>query len=1046
MKITDVAISRPMLIAVLVIVTLILGGVSLTRLSIDLYPQMELPVGAVITEYPGAGPKEVERQVTEPLEAVLATVNNLDQVMSMSSMGNSVVIVMFNWGTDMNYATFQMREKIDLIRQYLPEGVKSPVVFKMDPNQLPIMQLALSSRDAAHLKQVVEDTIQPRLERAAGVASVWSAGGYEREIRVLVDPVRLEGYGLTLNGLTSALQGENMNVSGGAVLEGSKDWLVRVTGEFKNLDELRSTVVGAPGGVPVHLGDVAKVIDGQKKVTQFSRLDGQPGISVFIQKQSGSNTVKVAREVKKALKDLQKELPDVKFTVVMDQAQFIEESITHVVREILAGSILAVLVMWIFLRNLRSTLIIATSIPISIIATFSLLYFNNMTLNLVSMGGLALGVGLIVDDAIVVLENIFRHRQQGYGLFEAAKTATEEVGGAVIASTLTTMAVFLPIVFVKGLAEQLFKPMALTVSFSIFASLIVALTVVPLLASRYLIFEERTRAGRGLLSRIYLLSENWFNKLNDGYRRLLGWALTHRRWVLGIVAAAFVLSAAAFPLVGFEFMPTMDQGYVNITIEMPKGTSLAQTNQIAARVEELTKDLPEVASIFTGVGFTGIQGMWGSVSTDQAQVSLKLVDKSRRALSDREVAEKVRGLVKNIPGAEIQVAAMDPSFQERSMSAPVELRIKGDDLNILKRLGNEVAELVRQVPGTRQVASSLEEGRPEIQVAVNRDRAAAYGLSPLEIASTVRTAIDGTVATRYRSGGEEVDIRVLLAKGEKGGQAGINELKELTISSPLGVKVPLAQVADFELAYGPHTIERLDQSRQVTIRSQIAGRPLNAVIKDIRGKLASVSLPSGYAIEFGGEQEMMTETFTDLALALVLAVVLVYLVMMAQFESALFPFIVMFSVPVTLIGIVISLLATGRTFSVPAFIGAIMLVGIVVKNAIVLIDYVNKLRQRGYDRAQALLTAGPIRLRPILMTALTAILAMFPMTLAIGSGSEGQAPMATVVVGGLAFSTLITLVLVPVIYSILDDWKERWRSRRKFYSPQREQKPDITRQ
>ncbi len=1025
MKITDLALNRPMLIAVLVIVVLILGGVSLTRLSIDLYPEMQLPVAAVFAEYPGAGPKEVERQVTEPLEGVLATVNNLDELMSISSMGNSVIIVMFDWGTNMDFATLQMREKIDQMRAYLPEGVKAPVVFKMDPNQMPIMQIALSSGDPVRLKHLVEETIQPRLERAGGVATVWSAGGYEREIRVLVDPARLEGYGLTLNGLTGALKGENMNVSGGTVLEGGKDWLVRVTGEFREIEEIEKTVVGAPGGVPIHLGDVAKVIDGQKKVTQFSRLDGQPGISIFVHKQSGSNTVKVAREVKKAVKDLEKELPEVKFNVVMDQAQFIERSIAHLVREILAGSVLVIFVMWIFLRNLRSTLIIATSIPISVIATFSLLYFNDMTLNIISMGGLVLGIGLIVDDAIVVLENIFRHRQQGYGLMEAALAATEEVKGAVIASTLTTMAVFLPIVFIKGLAEQLFKPLALAVAFSVFASLLVALTVVPLLASRYLLLEDYAGGKRGLRTRLYLLSENWFSRLNNGYRRLLAWALAHRRWVLLIVGAAFALSVAAFPLVGFEFLPTMDQGYVNITIQMPKGTALEETDQVAAKIEKLTRELPEVESVFTGVGFTGIQGLWGSVSTDQAQVTLKLVDKSRRALSDQEVAEKVRALVKNIPGAEIEVAAQDPSFQERSMSAPVELRIKGDDLNTLARLGDRVAELVRQVPGTRQVTSSLEGGRPEIQVSVDRDRAAAYGLSPLEIASTVRTAIEGTVATRYRSGGEEVDIRVLLDKGEKDGVIGIKELERLTISSPLGVKVPLAEVAAFKLEMGPHTIERLDQSRQVTIKAQIAGRPLNAVTGEIREKLSSLSLPSGYAVEFGGEQEMMTETFQDLGLALALAVVLVYLVMMAQFESALFPFIVMFSVPVTIIGVVFSLLVTGRTFSVSAFIGAILLVGIVVKNAIVLIDYVNKLRQRGLSRMEALLQAGPIRLRPILMTALTAIFAMFPMTLAIGEGSEGQAPLATVVVGGLAFSTLITLVLVPVIYSLLDEWKER---------------------
>ncbi|HAU31245.1 MAG: Acriflavin resistance protein [Desulfotomaculum sp. 46_80] len=1033
MKITDASINRPMLIAVLITVVLILGGISLTRLSIDLYPEMQFPIGAVITEYPGAGPQEVEKQVTEPLESALASVSNLEQLTSSSSMGISMVIVMFDWGTDMNFATLQMREKVDMIKQYLPDGSNAPMVFKMDPNQLPIMQLALSSVDRARLKQITDDTIKPRLERVGGVAAVYEAGGYEREIHVSIDPAKLNGYGLSLNAVTNALNGENMNVSGGTASEGSKDLLVRITGEFKNLDDIRNVIVGSNKGSVIHLADIGQVTDGQKKVTQFSRLNGEPGISIFVQKQSGANTVKVAGEVKKALKELKEELPDVQFNVVMDQSQYIEQSINHLIKEIIIGGLLSMVVMWLFLRNLRSTLIISTAIPISIIATFVLLYFNNMTLNLVSMGGLALGVGLIVDDAIVVLENIFRHRQQGYSLTEAPKIATDEVSGAVIASTLTTMAVFLPIVFVNGLAAQLFKPMALTVSFSIFASLLVALTLVPLLSSRLLSLEESSIPKYKFLEKLYNISENWFDHLNQAYRRLLSWALNHRRTVIISVTVLLLASALTFTLVGFEFMPAMDQNTVNVTIQMPKGTSLEKTNQMAARIEKIGSGLPGLESIFTGVGLTGVQGMWGTSSTDQAQVTFKLVDRSRRSLSDQETAEKMRQLAQNIPGADIKVEAQDPSSMGSNFSggAPIQMKIKGYDLNVLIRKGNELTSLIETIPGTRQVVSSFEEGRPEIQVLVNRDRAAAYGLSPAVIASTVRTAIDGSVASAYRTGGKEIDIRVQLARNES---FKLSDLADLTISTPYGSQVTLNEVADLIPSTGPFTIEREDQIRQVLVSAEINDRSLNAVVKDIKNKLPQLKLPDGYTVEFGGEQEMMTDTFKDLSFALILAIILVYLVMVAQFESALFPFIVMFSVPVTIIGISLSLLVTGRAFSVAAFIGVIMLVGIVVKNAIVLIDYVNKLRQRGLSREDALLTAGPIRLRPILMTALTAILAMLPMTFTIGSGSEGQAPMATVVVGGLAFSTLITLVLVPVIYSYLDDLNERWHSRSSKHS------------
>jgi len=1030
MKITDISINRPMLVAVIITVIIILGGVSLSRMAIDLFPEMEMPVGAVITNYEGVGPEEIEEQVTKPLESVLSTVTDLDTIRSISRMGTSAVVVLFDWGKDMDFAALEMREKVDIIRRFLPEGADDPMIFKLDPTQMPIMQVAISSSDLVSLKQTGDDIIQPRIERVSGVGSVWVAGGYEREIHVMVDPLKLQGYGLTLNGLVSALRGENMNVSSGTVLEGKKDYLIRVTGEFKNVKEVEDVVISAPGGAPVCVGDVAKVVDGQKKATQFSRVNGRPGLTMYIMKQSGANTVKVAREVRKTLNELKKELPDVHFNVITDQSEFIERSISHMVREIMVGGTLAVLVIWLFLRNLRSTLIISTAIPISIISTFVLLYFNGMTLNLISMGGLALGVGLIVDDAIVVLENIYRHRQQGYGMLEAARVATDEVGGPVIASTLTTMAVFLPVVFVEGLAAELFKPMALTVSFSVFASLLVAITLVPLLSSRWLKLDEADRGS--LLDRAYRQSERFHSALENSYRKLLGWALGHRRRVLIIVAAAFVSSVGAMVLVGFEFMPAMDRGYINVTVNMPKGTSLEETNRMVARIEKIAGGIPEVKSIFAGVGVSSQGGMMGSGSTDQAQVGLDLGKRTERNRSDLQIVEEIRRKTKEIPGAKIKASAVNPAFA-RPGGAPVELKILGDDLNTLARLGDQAVELVRKVPGTREVESSLEEGRPEVHVLVDRNRAATYGLSPAEVASTVRTAIDGVVATRYRTGGEEVDIRVQLAQGNS---ARLNDLAGLDILSPSGTKLPLSQVASLNVTTGPQEINRENRTRLVSVRAQLAGRDLNSVTGEIREKLNSLKLPPGYWVEFGGEQEMMRDSFSALGLAMILAVVLVYLVMVAQFESVLHPFIIMFSVPVTLIGITFSLLVTGRTFNVSAFIGAIMLVGIVVKNAIVLIDYVNKLRARGLSRREALLKAGPIRLRPILMTALTAILAMFPMALALGEGSEGQAPMATVVIGGLVFSTLITLVLVPVIYDILDNWKERWQARRSLGTAQ----------
>ncbi|TYO96584.1 efflux RND transporter permease subunit [Desulfallas thermosapovorans] len=1025
MKITDISIKRPMLVTVIIIIVLLLGGVSLTRLSIDLFPELELPVAIVSTSYSGVGPEEIEQQITKPLESVLSSVSNLDTISSTSSMGSSTVILMLDWGADMDFAALDIREKIDIIRDVLPDGAGAPTIFKADLNMMPILQVAAHSTDPMGLKQVLDDLIIPRLERVSGVASVWYVGGWEREIQVQVDPVKLNGYGLSLNTLTGALGSENLNFSAGTVREGRDDFLLRVTGEFKNLDQVRRIVVGNFGGSPVYLEDVARVVDGQKKVTQINRVNGEPGIALMINKQSGANTVATSREVRAELEKLQQEVPAVEFDIIMDQAEYIEDSINNLVRSAIEGAILAILVILIFLRNFRSTLIISTSIPIAIIGAFVLLYFNDMTLNMVTLGGLALGIGLIVDDAIVVLENIYRHCGQGLDRVTASRQATDEVGSAVIAASLTVVSVFLPIVFVEGLAAQLFKPMALSISFCILASLAVAITLVPLLSSRWLNVYKTGENGaanqpnpRGW-KRVYNASERWFNKIDTYYRALLQKALRRRKLTILLVVVIFVLTLFAIPLLGMEFMPGADQGYVTISVEMPKGTSLSETDRLVREIEGVLETKPGIESISSSVGSSG--SMLGGGDSNQAQIVLKMLPLTQRSISSDELATQLSSELQRIPGADINVSAMEQGMGDGG--APVQIQISGDDLDTLAQLGNQVAAAVRQVPGTREVTSSLEEGRPEMHVVVNRDRAAMYGLGLAEVASTVRTAVDGTVATTYRVGGEEVDIRVQLSGNP--GEFTPGQLSALTITSPLGALVTLDQVAEIKQDQGPNSINRNNQARIVTINSQLAGRDLGSVTRDIQQKIAEIDMPSGYNVTYGGEQEQMMESFGSLGLALVLAIILVYLVMVAQFESLLYPFVIMFSVPITLTGVVLSLLITGRTFSVVAFIGVIMLVGIVVKNAIVLVDYINILRRRGMERNEAILQAGPVRLRPILMTALTTVMAMFPMALGLGEGGETQAPLATVVVGGLLFSTLITLVLVPVGYTLMDDFTKK---------------------
>lgn len=1025
MKITDVSIKRPMLILVCVTILLILGAVSFSGLSVDLYPEMELPMALVMTNYAGVGPEEIEEQITKPIESVLSSVSDLDTITSTSSTGSSTVMIMLDWGADMDAASLEIREKIDLVRDALPDEASAPVVFKADLSMMPILYMMVSSPDPMQLKHTVDDIILPRLERVGGVASVFYSGGWEREIQVQVDPVKLDGYGLSLNILTASLGGDNRNVSAGSVLEGRSDLLLRVTGEFENLEQIRSVVVGNFGGSPVYLGDVAQVVDGQKKVAQISRVNGEPGMMIMINKQSGGNTVAAAQGVKEELEKLHQELPNVEFQIIMDQSEFIEDSIDSLKDHAVIGGMLAILMVLFFLRNFRSTLIISMSIPISIVGAFVLLYFGDMTINVVTLGALTLGVGLIIDDSIVVLENISRHCSNGVEPYTASRQATEEVGSAVISSSLTVIAVFIPFIFATGLTAQLFTPMALTISFCILVSLLVALTIVPLLSSRWLKASQPALNGqpatrRSVMSRFYSISEGAFNKLDNAYRRLLQGALRRRKLTLIVTAVMFVLTIAAIPLVGMEFLPGSDQGYVTVDVQMAKGTSLDETNRVITDIERSLEGRPAIASVSCLVGSSG--SMIGGSGSDAGQVIIKLVGPDAREITSDDLANQLSVELKDIPGADISVSAMEAGMG--MSTAPIEIKIRGNDLDVLTQLGDEVAAVVAQVSGTRQVASSLEEGRPELHVVVNRDRASMYGLSTSGVASAVRTAVDGTVATRYRVGGEEIDIRVQLY--ETNYEFTQSKLSGLNLAALDGTLIPLSLVAELKQDQGPSAINRENQARMVTVTSQLTGgRDLGSVTEDITLAVADLDMPDGYLVEFGGEQEQMAETFGTLALVLILAIVMVYLIMVAQFESLMYPFVIMFSVPITLTGVVIALLLTGRTFGVTAFIGVIMLVGIVVKNAIVLVDYVNLLRRRGLQRDEAVLQGGPIRLRPILMTALSTSMAMLPMAIGFGKGGEMMTPLATVVIGGLLFSTLITLVLVPVAYTLMDDFNKK---------------------
>ena len=947
-------------------------------------------------------------------------------------------------GTDMDFASLEMREKVDMVRGFLPEDASDPMVLKMDLNLMPVLVLGISGdRPAEELKALVEDVIKPRVERLDGVASVEVAGGLTREIQVIVEPEKLAAHGLSMTNVVQALQMENMNLSAGKATKGSQEMAFRVIGEYSEVAQIAETTLTTPLGAQLRLGDVARVEDGFKDTSGFSRIGDRDGISLSIQKQSGSNTVSVVRDTRRALEEIRPQLPeDIAIFTVLDQAKYIEYSISNVTDNLLLGGILAALVLFIFLRSLRSTLIIALAMPISVVTTFTLIYFGGLNLNMMTLGGLALGIGMMVDSSIVVLENIFRLREQGLDLIEAAKSGTGEVANAITASIFTTIAVFFPIVYVKGIVSEIFSALALTVSFSLLSSLLVALTLVPMLSSRLLKVDNTNQndhphpvgAGRvqGAVHRLVKVTEKWFNALHELYRSALVWCLSRRMLTVIVVAALLLGSLALIPAIGAEFLPAMDQGLITVDIELPHGSRLEETDRVVSEVEQAFSryedDLELVFSSIGSSGGAGTMGAMGGESSNRGGIYVSLLPLLERKHSTQEVVEGVRQQVSAIPGAKISVLASDLGFNISMFSSPVEVSLSGDDLDLLEMLSAEIANLMRNIPGTREVTTSLEEGQAEIQLVINRDKAGAYGLSAAQIASTARTAVGGQVATRYRTGSEEIDVRVRLSEG---GGTELSEIENMQVASPLGLMVPLGEIADIREVQTPSTIQRTDQARVVSITAQLEGRSLAEVMREVQKAVSEkVALPTGYLVEFGGQFELMGEAFGDLFLALLMAIVLVYMVLAAQFESLLHPFVIMFSLPVTVIGVIVALAITGNTLNIVSFIGIIMLAGIVVNNAIVLVDYINLLRRRGLERDEAILTAGPIRLRPVMMTSLTTILAMLPLAVGTGEGAELQASMATAVIGGLTTSTFLTLFLIPVVYSLFDDLSSIRRRRK----------------
>ncbi len=1013
MNIANGPVHRPILTSIIFIIIVLLGLFSFGRLSIDLMPEVTYPSISVITDYGNVGPQEMEELITRPIEEALAAVQGVEEITSTSYEGTSRIRTAFDWGTDLDVAVNDIRDRLDRILGRLPEDVERPMIRKFDISSFPIMNLGVSSAmNLMDLRQLVEDQVKYRLERVAGVAAVSIWGGLQREIQVEINAERLKALGLSTRAITAALQAENRNLPAGLYERGNVEVLIRTQGEYQSLDEIRNTVITTREGTPIRIADVAQVKDSWTEVRQLNRINGAQGLRIGINKQSGANTVQVAEAVKEEIARINQDMPQLNIAARFDQSIYIKRSINSVGNSTLLGGLLAIVVLFIFLRNLSSTAIIATAIPISIIATFGLMYFGGFTLNTITFGGLALGIGMLVDSAIVVLENIYRHRESGLSARDSALKGTQEVWSAIVASTLTTLVVFFPVIFIRGMSGIMFSQMAFVVSFSLLCSLVVALTLIPMLSAQFLHYQpSEHRKGESKLHKIYATSEAIFNQVESAYGRLLRWALVHRKKVVLSALVVFIASVLLIRFIGVELMPTADEGEVRVDIEMAVGTRLEIIDQATLAIEEVVRqNVPEMTDMMARVG-TG----------HTAEIRCTLVEKNRRKRSSEKIADDLRVLLRNLPGVTVRTRAGQGLFLLRlgsSASDNVTVEVRGYDLATAQSLAQQVEQIVRQVPGITDTRISRQEGSPEQIIQIDRQKAADLGLTISAIGEALQTAVGGTYASYFRQGGKEYRILVRLSEQDR---RDLTELLDLTVINSRGLPVVLRNVVQSIPREGPVQIERKDQERIITISANFTGRDMGSVIADIRNQPRSVPVPKDFAILFGGDYEEQQKAFKELLLGIILAILLVYFVMAGQFESFRDPFIVLFSIPMAVIGVVIIMILTKTIFSMQAFIGCIMLAGIVVNNAILLVDYTNLLRrEEKMALFDAIALSGSRRLRPIMMTTLTTVLGLIPLAIGLGEGGEAQAPLARVVIGGLLSSTVITLVLIPVVYSLFE--------------------------
>jgi CzcA family heavy metal efflux pump len=1018
MNISDIAIRRPVFTTMVMVALMVLGLVAFNRLPVELFPDISFPLITVNTAYPGAGPEEVEQVVTRPIEDAVNSLGGIDTVRSYSREGFSSVVIMFRIGTDTKVANMDVRDRVANARRGMPAEVQDSSFMKLDPSASPVETLVLSgTADPLVIRRLAEDVVRPALEHADGVAAVNVRGGQEREIEVQLSAEKLARYGIAISQVSQALGLENANVPTGRVDSGTKEASLRLQGEVARVDDLSAIIVANAAGSPVTVGDLGEVVDTVKEQRTLVRVNGQDAVAIDVLKQSGGNTVSVADALLDPIAELKASLPPgVHLDTIIDSSVFVRENAEHVQQELVLGALAAIAIIFLFMLDWRSTLISALALPTSIVTTFFGMYLAGFSLNMMSLMGLSLSVGFLVDDAIVVRENIFRHIEAGEDPFTAARLGTKEIALAVLATTCTILAVFVPVGFMGGMMGQMFRQFALTVSIAVAVSLFVAFTVDPMLSARLVKpHTEHTRAW-GPLG----VWQDALAALDSGYRVVLGWSLRHRWLTLLAATLVFFGSFGAVALMGTEFTPKIDRGQFVVNATLPPGTALAHTTEVAAELEKILTDDPDITLVYSTIG----------VNQEARKIAMRVtaVDKTERARTLQEITAELRKKFAAVPGirfsfSEAGIIENDSDFRQ----ADITLNLRGPEFATLGTLSDQLEAAVASTPGVTDPDTSFAPGLPELHVTLDRQQAAALGVSSVQAGMGLRSALVGDVATHYRDGEHETDVRVRLRPSDRADLAAIGSIPLPTMAG----LTALRQLATLEESSGPATIEREARQRQITISAGVAGRSLGEVVAEIQGKIDTMHLPPGYTTSFAGQAKQMKETSEAFGVAMLLAIVFIYVVLASQFESFVHPITIMVSLPLAIIGAFLGLFLTGKALGMASMIGVVLLMGLVTKNAILLVDRANQIRdERGLSALDALLEAGPTRLRPIVMTSMTIVLGMLPTAMSNAPGSEFRSPMSIAVIGGVITSTALTLVVVPVVYTFLDRLTARGRADR----------------